>query len=354
MKRFYRPSVIRNISCALGLAFVLLFEAHTAFAGEERALDQRAAHDQFERALDLNGARDFTGAKKLLLALWRQYKTYDVASELGRSEFQLGDMASAAKHTAFALAHLPPHEQADTVKLHQNRLNRALAKIQRLEIVLTPPDAEIAVDGIVHDVPPEVGLFLSPGTHVVSVSRDGYKTETRTVDAKENATGFFTVELKKLDQSGTADSRQSIERRDTSVPPNDASPGASTSKNKPWVVLAIGGSLTVLAIGSGAYFHISGSNSQSDADSKATRLVDSGGCTGSPLSSDCAALNSDLSDRNSSYKTAKILYGTGAALGVTTAVLTWVLWPSRSTPASTHFGAWATPDGAGIAANGRF
>src|SRR5690606_23929000 len=93
--------------------------ASSSLADEDRT---EAARQQYRRALEAKHEKNYEEARELLLELWEQAHTYDVAGTLGEVEHKLGNPAAAAQYFAFALAHLPPREKAETVE----QLRRAL------------------------------------------------------------------------------------------------------------------------------------------------------------------------------------------------------------------------------------
>jgi hypothetical protein len=311
---------------------IALLATSNAFAGETPRFDQKEARDQFERAATLNEARNYAEARTVLLKLWAQYKTYDVASELGRTAFHLGDMAASARYTAFALAHMPPHEQDPIVKLHERRLAKAAAKLQRLTVTCTPADAEFLIDGVALDVPIELGLFLTPGTHKITAKKAGYETVERDVEAAADTSGALSIELLK---SPVGEPRSSAKPPASQAVPFDELPRATTaSPPNPWLI-AGGGVVTVGALVTALVFNSKANAAQKDAESRSDAL-EPGACvnpTGA-TSASCSALrgSADDSARYGAYATTGFVVTGVAAAGT----LAYWLWPRQKSNSRTQ------------------
>ena len=92
--------------CAAVLAAVVVVvtKASPATAADSPESEQ-ARYREAHRAI---AKKDWTAARELLLPLWADSPTYDVASSLALVEYQLGDYPMAARHLAFALEHVAP------------------------------------------------------------------------------------------------------------------------------------------------------------------------------------------------------------------------------------------------------
>lgn len=73
--------------------------------------------------------------------------------------------------------------------------------IAHLQVIVTPPDATLQVDGRVQ--PPGAALIVGPGTHRVQVSRDGRRTHLEEVTITSGETRELRVNLAPMDGSGT-------------------------------------------------------------------------------------------------------------------------------------------------------
>lgn len=90
-----------------------------------------------------------------------------------------------------------------------------------LSIKSTPQGAMYTVDGTLTSATDAL-ITVVPGTHVVTIERDGYHTETRTVDAAEGKTAEVMVTLRKLElpeaAGAVSDGRREVPRRSRALP----------------------------------------------------------------------------------------------------------------------------------------
>jgi hypothetical protein len=323
---------------------------------EDPVKDLTWAHVQFNKGLRENNKGNYTEGLKLLLEIWPKYKTYDVASEISRAEGELGHHAAGSKYAAYTLSHLLPREGSEFKKLHVERLNLSLPYIYSATLKVTPTDLTVTIDGVELDVPTDVGLYLEPGHHRVEFKRSGYVTETREIDAKANVQEKLVIDLKKEGETAKAVSFPTDTPATEKPAPGAVQPAPFVEPppdpTLSWTILGIGSGLTALAVGTGVYFHVKGSDSQSNAD-RYTRTLGSSGCSGEK-SDTCNQLHAALVDKTDNYTRAKILYGVGTGLAVVTGLATWYFWPSTNDKQAPKVSAWATPDSAGIVTFGRF
>src|SRR5450432_1423101 len=66
---------------------------------------------RYREALDAFRKGQWPDARRLLLALWSEAHSYDVAVTLVQTEYQLGHYAAAARYLEFALVNIPPTEK---------------------------------------------------------------------------------------------------------------------------------------------------------------------------------------------------------------------------------------------------
>jgi hypothetical protein len=319
----------------------------------EQATDaQTSAQLRYRQAVDAFKEKKWDTARRLLLELWQQSHTYDVAYTLGQTEYQLGHYAAAANYLQFVIANIPPTEKLGAAEQHKKNLASLQARTARVSIVTDQPSAEIAIDGeLVGTSPLDSVVYVEAGPHKIE-ARLGERNAAQTIDA---ALGSLTpVDLK----LGTIPESPLPLTPDPSVgsgldakPPNSQPRKHQTAK---LVVVGAGATLTVAAAVVGTIYAVRASSSQSDIDRlKSQVIADLGGnCASSSSGSVCAELDRAIQDRNSANQVARAAFITSGVLAVGT-VATFFLWPAekassatRITPSFDRYGGAITVQGA--------
>ena len=154
------------------------------------------AEDHFRTGNLLYGAGAWAQAEVELLAAWALKRTYDVAANLGHTEFQLGKYRDAAEHLAFAVQSWPPTGKREPFVLAQKRLAEARGHIATLTIRVSPAGAAVAIDGK-RSAPLTAEYFVEAGAHTIEASLDGYVTQTESIAAPRGASRTVTIDLQR-------------------------------------------------------------------------------------------------------------------------------------------------------------
>lgn len=260
MKSAVRRSTISSICFAIALSTAVSLWPRVSMA-EEPVKDLDWAHQQFNKALVENNKRNYAEAIKILVEVWPRYKSYDVASELGRAEGELGHVAIGAKYTAYAFAHAPPREGKEFKSIHASRVAYAKQRIYFAKLDVTPSDLTVAVNGVDLDVPADIGLYLEPGTHRIEFKKAGYVAETRSIDAKANVQETLVANLAKEPSSEPSSTQPAIASGKSAPPVGTQNPApfveppkASSDSTLSWTILGVGSGLTAIAVGAGVYY----------------------------------------------------------------------------------------------------
>jgi hypothetical protein len=281
----------------------------------------------------LYSQKRYEEAKQIMLELWAQNRSYDVATALGQSELKLGHYADAARYFAFAVAHCPPTEQTKQQEGMQRLLGEAQKHILTLELKANVAGAAVSVDGVEWATTPlESPVFLDPGMHIIAVRKDGYVTADRKLNAAAGATETWDVTMqpdatKSLVAAGNVNGGASV--NPFQEPPHDA----AGSKPNPWILVG-GGVVTAAAVVTGIVFSSKASSAKDDAERRRSDL-EPGACfspTGA-LRDECNSIkdNADKSDRFRTYSTVGFVVAGAAAAGT----LAYWFWPrSKSAPAT--------------------
>ncbi|WP_437572487.1 PEGA domain-containing protein [Sorangium sp. So ce542] len=133
------------------------------------------------------------------VAAWALQKHYTIAGGIGTCELMLQRYPDAAKHLAIYVREIEkdttatPDERAAALKTYA----QARAKVGAVRLHVNVEDAEVRVgQEVVGTVPLEDPVFLEPGTHTISVRRQGYEPASVAVELKAGEEIERSVELK--------------------------------------------------------------------------------------------------------------------------------------------------------------
>ena len=128
-------------------------------------------------------------AEAPLRRAWALNPTYDVAANLGQTQYRLGKLRDAAEHLDFALRHWPLIGKPEPRKLAEDRLAEVRGSVGALKLEVKAEHADLYVDGKLVGHSPMVGeVFVEPGAHKVEARHELYGTEARRVIAGVGAT----------------------------------------------------------------------------------------------------------------------------------------------------------------------
>lgn len=110
-----------------------------------------------------------------------------------------------------------------TTELTTDLLQQAALESGRtvLSIKSTPQGAIYTVDGVLKSATDAL-ITIVPGRHVITIEREGYQTETRTIEAVEGKTSDVMVTLRHLDQTAgppqSPDVKPDVKHRSRALP----------------------------------------------------------------------------------------------------------------------------------------
>ena len=185
----------RTISHTPYLLAALLAHAPPALAAPPAApADEAAITRIYDRGLRAAQLKQWDKARQAFLETWNARKHYQIAANLGRSEFMTGAYRDAADHLAFFLREAPADISAADRAKAQTMLDEARTKIATITLRVAPPDAEVLLDGAPLAVPPGQQIYLDPGPHIVEAQLDGHERTRREIQLQ--AGQVETVELR--------------------------------------------------------------------------------------------------------------------------------------------------------------
>lgn len=159
----------------------------------------QSRREMFERATAHLQREQWPEARALLLALWQQRKTYDVALQLGQVEYNLDQIRDAAEHLAYGLATLPPREHLKTADRSKQILALCRERLGSLDLQIGTQGADVLVDGkAVGAAPLLTELYLEPGHHRFEVRSAAHHPQTWEMQFAPGSTQARIVELRPL------------------------------------------------------------------------------------------------------------------------------------------------------------
>lgn len=334
-----------------GLACACLLLA-TAFAGPLHAQGDGAEGDRanqlFKKGKVAFNAGKYNDALRIYTEAWSLKQSPDIAANLAQTESELGRHRDAAEHFSFALDHLLPSSTDEQKQALAEGLAQERREIGALRVTLEPSDAELKIDGVPVAVPPSGDVFVDPGEHAVSVTREGYETNQQTVRISRGASQVLWI---KLTQSGGSADAQHQTSSDVSQPPQHE------HSHRSIVPAIVGGGLVLAGAAVGTVFLVSANSSQKDADQLKSSLPGENACgAGTPYLNDCAALHDKNSDIDRARTIEIVGYSVAGAAAIGTAV--YLLWPRshahERTSLTLHPTLAITPSATNFALSGRF
>lgn len=254
-------------------------------------------------------------AEVLYRKVWAIRKSYDVASNLGALELDLGKPAAAAGLLSYALRQFPVDRAEKSRAALQVRFESARKLSCTLRLKVSEAGADISVDGtFVGKAPLADELFVQPGSRTIAITMNGRRNQ-QVIKARAGAEQELTLTL-------------------APIPARIATPAAApvaTAETRSKVPGIIAGAAGVVALGVGSTLIALAESNRSDAETLHDSIQGTAGrCSARP--DDCAALR-DHTRRADSLGNAGIgvLVGGGA---LAAAGVIYLLWPA-SKPAPT-------------------
>jgi len=342
----------RGLACA---GFLIAVAAAAPAHAQGNPADSDRANLLFKKGkLAFNDGK-YADALRIYSEAWHLKQSPDIAANLAQTESELGKHRDAAEHFDFALAHLLPSTTDEQKKALADGLELEKKEIGTLHVTLEPADATLNVDDTPVTLPVSGDIFVEPGEHRCSVTREGYETNQQSAQVSKGGSQVLWIKL--LPVGGAPATAAPSSGGTASVPDATAPPRLSDESSRSLVPALVGGGLVVAGAAVGVVFLLSANSSQSDANGIKAGLTGDNPCgMGSPSQnqSPCSALH----DKNSSIDSAHTGEVVGFAVAGAAAVGTvlYLLWPHSSSAVA---GAWSptfavAPGAGGLGLTGRF
>ncbi len=318
----------QGLALSLFLGVALAASALPATARAEGAETSARAADLYRRATHLYASKRLDEAEPLYREAWELQQSYEIASNYGALELELGKPRLAAELLGRAVSQFPVRGRPEERAALEARHAEARKLLGALRMKVSAPGAEVLVDGrAVGRSPLPAEVLVEPGTHVIEARLAGNVDAHLSLAVPRGST--FTVNLPLAPPPAP--------RKLRAVP---LLVGAATGV----AALAVGGALVGVA-----------EKKSGDADTLHASLA-AAGQSCALASPQCSQLHAASSSADTFGNTGLALFGVAGAAAVGT--LTYVLWPSlrpgsgRAPDVRASFG--VSPTGAAALITGSF
>lgn len=294
----------------------------------------RRAEELFRKGNELYKASKWAEAEASYLEAWSLQRTYDLAANLGHTEFKLGKEREAAEHLSFALSNWPLTAKSEQRELAQQRFAEVRQKIGALSVRASVAGADVWIDNQrVGKTPLAAEMFVLPGKHTVRASLEGYEPVSQTIVVDQGGSREVALALQRL----------AVQRSDASGP------------RKSTALIVSGAVVSAAAVGAGVGLTLAANGKGNEATGMREGLKHlEAGCP--TLNSDqCAQTKEALATQSLFSNLALASFIVGGAAGVAT--FGYALWPTAG-KSSQKFGVQVVPIVAtsqgGLEVTGRF
>ena len=321
------PSGFLRASAACA-SLVLAFAISAPALAQSNSADSDRANLLFKKGKVAFNEGKYADALRIYSEAWHLKQSPDIAANLAQTESELGKHRDAAEHFSFALAHLLPSTTDEQKKALADGLDVEKKEVGTLHVTLEPADAALNVDDAPVTLPVDGNIFVEPGEHRCSVTREGYEAGQQTAQVSKGSSQVLWIKLVPtggVPSPGANGGAVSVS--DNAPPPLNQDSGRSL------VPAFVGGGLVVAGAAVGVAFLLSANSSQTDADHIKAGLTGDNACgAGTPFGPQC----SDLHDKNSAVDSARTVEVVGFAVAGAAAVGTalYLLWPHGSSAAA--------------------
>ncbi|MDC0678852.1 PEGA domain-containing protein [Sorangium atrum] len=301
------------------------------------------AEDLLRRARQARDARRWAEAEaayeaalKAADAAWTtDAERAEIAAELGLCELALGSYRDAADHLAQSLRHRGAL-RSPLVERAEDGLLKAESRVVTLYLGVSPPDAEVFVDGkALGRQAPTYELFLEPGQHTVRARLDGHSEAVGTFDGQAGKASSLTLKLPRAPERAAPPGAASA----GPVRPEAPSPPPAARRALPLMELRIGGAaLATAGLAAGTVFLlradvIDGNLAERDMVRRRQGWTPTT-CWWPNAPSPCAEIRKEVAERGRFATLGNVALVTGAVFGIATAASFLVEgWLLGSTPA---------------------
>lgn len=287
------------------------------------------ADDLFKAGMSDVKQQKWVEAEAKFLAAFSLNRSYDIAANLGQTQYRLGKYREAAEHLAFAVKSWPIVGKREPREAAVKRLEELRKLVASVTVHVNVPGATVLVDGKeVGQAPLADEVFVDPGPRTIEVKLAGYKDAKQTVEAAKGSSQEARLAL--------------IASVPSEGPPGDSVPmnsariwgrsrrseesGLFDGKSPVWMGMGIG--VAALGFGLGIGGAVASNNNAGTADSIRGPLAERdgpGACKEASNAEPCAELRSAF-ETSGTYRTVSIA-GFSLAGAAVVGTLIYVLLP---------------------------
>ncbi|WP_437928496.1 PEGA domain-containing protein [Sorangium sp. So ce291] len=362
-------------------SLAVLFTAATLIAAPDIAVAQPAAPQEapasaaeaakradasYRQGLRLYSDGKYAEAESALQSAWALNPTFDVAYNLGNTEYKLKKHREAAQYLSFALRHWPLMKAAAKLKVTaEQRLAESRAQVGAVTVTVGVAGAEVLVDGkAVGRAPLEGEVFVDAGEHRVEAKLEGYAPASETVKVAKGGKAEVALAMPavKSDAREAAPVAQAPERgapgAGARAPAAEKPPAAPVEPMAPpqqrsWVPVIALGAASAVGLGVGIGTTVASNTASDDAHKQSAAIIQGRGQCVKPESSwsgPCEQVLNDASRADTLGNVARVAFIASGAFVI--AAATYVLWPKPKPSAYATALPVVHPDGAGFAVTG--
>ncbi len=259
-----------------GAYLLAVLSAAAPARAEGNAADSERANLLFKKGKVAFNDGKYSDALRIYGEAWQLKQSPDIAANLAQTEAELGKHRDAAEHFAFALAHLLPSSTDEQKKALSEGLEIEKKEVGTLHVTLEPADATFSVDDAPVTLPTNGDVYVEPGDHRASVTREGYQLNQQALHVSKGGARVLWIRLEPADSAGVASASPAA----TATSPIGEAPRESTnrpsmadsetSSGRSLVPAFVGGGIAVAGVAAGIGFLLSGSSHGNKAGDLAT------------------------------------------------------------------------------------
>ncbi|XXY18895.1 PEGA domain-containing protein [Sorangium sp. So ce216] len=362
-------------------SLAVLFTAAALIAAPDIAVAQPAAPQEapasaaeaakradasYRQGLRLYSDGKYAEAEAALESAWELNPTFDVAYNIGNTEYKLKKHREAAQYLSFALRHWPLMKAAAKLKVTaEQRLAESRAQVGAVTVTVGVAGAEVLVDGkAVGRAPLEGEVFVEPGEHRVEARLEGYAPASETVKVAKGGSAEVALVMAaaKSEAQGATPVAKAAEGSapgaGAGAPAAQEPPAAPVEPEPPkeersWVPVIALGAASVVGIGVGLGTTFASNAASDEAHRQSAAIIEGRGQCVMPESSwagPCEQVRNDASRADTLGNVARVAFIASGAFAI--AAATYVLWPKPKPSAYATALPVVHPDGAGFAVTG--